>query len=48
MPEDRADAAAAIQRLLEQQRVSARTAITAPTLEDVFVAATMKPMDRAA
>ena len=48
MPEDVADAADTIRRLLESTSVSARTSITAPTLEDVFVAATMKPLDRAA
>ena len=48
MPEDVADAADTIRRLLESKSVSARTSITAPTLEDVFVAATMKPLDRAA
>ena len=48
MPEDVAAAADTIRRLLESKSVSARTSITAPTLEDVFVAATMKPLDRAA
>lgn len=48
MPEDVADAANTIRRLLESKSLSAHTAITAPTLEDVFVAATMKPLDRAA
>lgn len=48
MPEDVTDAAGTIRHLLEKKSVSARTSITAPTLEDVFVAATMKPLDRAA
>lgn len=48
MPDHLPDAAAAVRRLLADKSVDARTAVTTPTLEDVFVAATMKPLDRAA
>ena len=48
MPEALADAAGTIQRLLEKKSVHASSSKAEPTLEDVFVAATMKPLERAA
>ncbi len=48
MPESQVDAVNTIQQLLDTKSVSARSSIATPTLEDVFVAVTMKPLERAA
>lgn len=48
LPENLPEATATIDRLLAGRAISARTVVTEPTLEDVFVAATMKPVERAA